>query len=310
MTDESLSIEQATEALRADPAPQDPPAEAPEDQIDDTTPPEVDDEDIDPIEDVEIEPDEPAIDPPHSWAAEDREMFAQLPREAQEVILARETQRDRAVSEAQQRAAEASKRVDAEVQGLQQYKQALDEFLPHALQTFAGKWGQNPDFRALADQIGVEAAWKAEKEYETEKAQIQQLKAAQKVAQDKAYQQFLEVEGQRLPELAPDLADPVKGPEIKARLHSFLLENGVSETDIPYAAATHLAMAYDAMRYRELVAMKGRRSPTAPATPTVRPVGRPGRSTQQRSLEQISGRLDKTGDVDDAVRLLQARRTG
>jgi hypothetical protein len=40
----------------------------------------------------EGEPEEPAIDPPHSWKAEDKAKWSALPREAQEIIARRETE--------------------------------------------------------------------------------------------------------------------------------------------------------------------------------------------------------------------------
>lgn len=67
------------------------PDEAPaEDEAD----PNVNDE----IPDEEGEPDQPAIDPPHSWTAEDKAKWGGLPREAQEIIARRETEVARAIT--------------------------------------------------------------------------------------------------------------------------------------------------------------------------------------------------------------------
>lgn len=52
----------------------------------------------DEIPDEEAEPDQPAIDPPHSWTAEDKAKWGDLPREAQEIIARRETEVARAIT--------------------------------------------------------------------------------------------------------------------------------------------------------------------------------------------------------------------
>jgi hypothetical protein len=53
------------------------------------------------------------IEPPRSWNKDARERFAQLPREAQEYIAAREEERDRVVRQAQNEAARAKQEADA-----------------------------------------------------------------------------------------------------------------------------------------------------------------------------------------------------
>lgn len=60
-------------------------------------------------EDEEGEPDEPAIDPPVSLNAEEKAAFAQLPKEAQELIRDVETRRNAQVQEATSKAAEREK---------------------------------------------------------------------------------------------------------------------------------------------------------------------------------------------------------
>ncbi len=74
-------------------------------QIDEMYPDDVDPEqpegDLDEgdIEDEgQDEPDQPAIDPPHSWKAEDKAKWGDLPRDAQEIIARRETEVARLIS--------------------------------------------------------------------------------------------------------------------------------------------------------------------------------------------------------------------
>jgi hypothetical protein len=68
----------------------------------------------------------PEIDPPRSWNKDARERFAQLPREAQEYIAAREEERDRVVRQAQNEAARAKQEAAAEVE--QQLRPQVERF--------------------------------------------------------------------------------------------------------------------------------------------------------------------------------------
>lgn len=71
------------------------------------------DEDTEGEDDESDEPDEPAIDPPVSLNAEEKEVFAQLPVEAQRAWAASETRRNQQVQEATTRASEAQRVAEA-----------------------------------------------------------------------------------------------------------------------------------------------------------------------------------------------------
>jgi hypothetical protein len=303
---ESLSVEQATGLMTGaieQPAPE-------EREDDEEIPAEPTADDPEPIEaaaeEAEPEPELPAIDPPHSWDADAKADFAQLPRELQEKVVQRETQREKAVSEAQQRAAEAVKRAEAEASTLGQYKTALDQLIPQAQQTFANRW-QGVDFAKWAEEDPI-AAFQGKEQFDAEMREMQRLHAAQQFAQREQYAKFLEAEGAKLPELAPDLADPEKGPARKEELKGFLVSAGIPETDLAYVSAAQLAIAYDAMRFRQLQAKARDAVKPPPARPALRPSPAPERPSHQRSVEQINGRLNRSGSVDDAVALLRARR--
>jgi hypothetical protein len=254
------------------------------------------------------EPEEPAIDPPHSWDAEAKAEFAQLPRKAQEIILAREGQRDKAVSEAQQRAAETVKRAEAEASHIGEFKSVLDQFLPRARQVFAGRW-EGIDWAQWAQEDPTEA-FKGKLQYEAEHGEMQRLEAAQQHAQKLAYAKYMEAEAAKLPEMVPDLADKENGPARKDALRSYLASEGLTDADIAQAGALHLKLAYKAMRFDELEA-KARTALTNKPTPAARPVLKPGAapqgSSKTREVERLNRRLGQTGKVDDAVALLMAK---
>ncbi len=77
-----------------------------------------------PGETAEAEPAElPTIDPPRSWTKGEKERFATLPRETQEYIADREQERERAIRQSQNEAAEKTKAVTAKEQQLEQIRQ-------------------------------------------------------------------------------------------------------------------------------------------------------------------------------------------
>jgi hypothetical protein len=313
----ALSVDQAIQGLldqRPDEAPASEPVQAVEPEEENDTPAEptadaIEEEapaDPDAEEVEQVEPEAPAIDPPHSWDAEAKAEFAQLPRKAQEIILAREAQRDKAVFEAQARAAETVKRAEAEASTIGQYKAHLDQLLPRAQQVFAGKW-EGIDWAAWAQQDPI-AAFQGKQEYEAELGQLQQLQRAQQQTQQAQYAKFLEAEAQKLPQLAPDLADPEKGETRKAELQSFLNSVGFSNDTLRFADATQLSLAYDAMRYRQLQA-KAKQAVTntpVPARPTLKPAAAQPAPSKTRETERIKNRFAQTRSVDDAVALLLA----
>jgi hypothetical protein len=299
----------ASEDPRGDQAdPADPPAEAGEG---------AQDPDADPAlelleEEGEGEPEAaPAIEPPTSWDADAKALFAQLPPELQTKVAEIQGQRDREVGQALERAAQSARRHDAEFQAISQFKAQIEQLLPQAQSTFASKWA-NVDWAAWAQQDPV-AAYQAEKEYQAELGQLQRLQQAQQEAGRQQYARFLEDEGAKLVKAVPDLADPQKGPERRQQLQSFLVQSGIPEQDIAGANAAQLALAYDAYRYRQLQAQakarlsgKGR-LPTPPARPGVRPTPPAPGNSRTREAQQLSHRLAQTGKVDDAVALLVAR---
>jgi hypothetical protein len=69
----------------------------------------------------ELEP----LDPPVGWNAEDRERFAQIPRDAQEVILRREKERDADYSRGKQEIAQIRKKSEAISEVFEPYRQEL-----------------------------------------------------------------------------------------------------------------------------------------------------------------------------------------
>ena len=254
-------------------------------------------------EEQEGDPETPAIAAPKSWNAEDRAKFALAPPEVQAVILARETERDRAVTQAQSKASEAIKRAEQEVSTLGNYKAQLDQLIPAAQKAYGDRWA-NVDFAAWAQQDPA-AAIQGRMAMEQEQANLARLQAAHQQTAAATQRQWLLAEDQKLADLCPPLHQ--ESGE-KQKLATYLVSQGVPAEDLSGISAVAAALAYKAMKYNQAkssVAPKPRTATaqTAPGRPAAQPAARaPQRVTEARS------RFQQTLSVDDAVAYLNTRQ--
>lgn len=257
----------------------------------------------------------PAIDAPHSWDAEAKAKFAELPREAQEIIAARETERDKAISKAQQESAEERKKISAELAKLGTLTNTLDAHIPRWEQAFQDRW-TGVDWTRVIDEVGAEQALKLKMQYETERDQLQRMHFVQQATRNAQHIEFVKGEFGKLAKLAPDLADEKKGAQLRPKVVQFLIENGaVSEQFGPVAdqirwlSAPQAAIAYDAMRYREAKATALKSNPVTAKSkqPAIAPGAKQAATPQKQKLADLNSRLNRTGKIDDAVALLKAR---
>jgi len=326
----ALSIDQAVAALDRKDKPQDAPQEAapatPKENTDNTdsseAAPTADDtpaadtpsESEDATEEAPAEgeqPEQPAIDPPQFWDAEAKKRFGELPRDVQEVILKNEQTRNAATSKAIQEQAEKRKAAEAIEQRLGQYTQALDRLIPQATQTFKNRW-EGVDWNATIDQLGADQAMKLRTQMEAEQQQVQQLMAAKQQADDYQYNKFVEAEQAKLPEYAPDLADPKEGANRRLELANWLVKTGVNPQVLKNLSALETSLAYDAMRWRNAQA-KAKTLASQPKQPAAQPVRQSVKPTatqaprnpQSARLQELNRKKSLT--TDEAVELLNLR---
>jgi len=320
----AMSVEQAVEALNPSPAPQEPAApeeaavEAPEPQEApseaepeaEETPSEPDEATAEEDETVPPEPETPAIEPPSFWDADAKAAFAALPPEQQSLIAAAATKQAKEASKAIQQAAEARKTAESQAGKVNDLAAALNDFLPRAVDVFKGKW-DGIDWSAWAEQDPTEA-FKGKLQYEAEMAELQRMTSAKEQADKLAAEQFVKEEFAKLPEVAPELVDPKEGQARRTALARYLVEGEIVTRDqLANLSAKEMSIAYKAMLFDQLKAAPPKVQPkTAPlaAKPPARPAAAPQRTPQSRSIEQLTARLAKTGDVDDAVRLIRSRQ--
>lgn len=225
--------------------------------------------------------------PPSHWNAEERAIFAKQPPEVQDAILAQEGKREGATQKAKQEAAAARQAAEAERAAFNLRTQAIDAFLPQAVQTFQSRWS-GVDWTTLADQVGGEQALKFRAQFEAERDQIQRLQSEQKRTQEEQHRQFVASESEKLKTEAPDLVDAKEGRTRMQALGNFLVSEGFPPERISLMSAKEAAIAYDAMRWRE-AQKRAAAQPKKPAPAVAQqgqkaPAGvRPSAASSQRS---------------------------
>ena len=182
----------------------------------------------DDVSDEEAETSEPGIAPPVSWTAEEKARFKSLPREVQETLARRETERERFV---QSKAAEAAEvRVRAERAALseigrlsQEYAEQFSSVLPYIPERPSYQL-QVDDPIAFAEQMDAHERALAQHEY------VQQ-QIGQARAQAAQVEQMLRAQSQQafhsaLAQQFPEFLDPNLGPKLRQQLGSIALELG------------------------------------------------------------------------------------
>ena len=244
-----------------------------------------------PAEEADDEPtleeeadDLPPIDAPVSWDAEAKELFKGLPREAQEIVAKRESERERFVQQKSQEAVRA--RNDAAQEASQQLAQ-IDAAYAQQYQSLAEQMQPQRPNPALLQHDPM-AFYAQQAAYESTVAQQQQLQqlAAQHAqqAQARAHQaeQANHAEQRRIiVDSFPEYADPTTGPELQRKLTAVAKELGYSDELIGQARASDIlamrtaadwkakAEKYDALQANKMAKVRAAKGLPKVATPGV-----------------------------------------
>lgn len=272
------------------------------------------------------EAEEPPVKPPRTWTAAEKEAFASLPREHQQAIVERESERDRyyqrGLQEAAAKAREASSREQAAEQARQQYEAAL----PQVYQQFAAQFQTEfQDIKTWDDVSKMQAedpmrfqAWQVAREKGNALAQ-QTAAAQQRQQQEQAerWVNYVNAETQAFTEKAPEFANPETATKAQAQAREVLVDIGFGEDELaamweqgkPLSLRDHRVMLIvrDAMKYR--AAQKAAKTASKKPVP---PVQRPGTSAskgegQAVDLKILDQKLSRSGSMQDAIALLNAR---
>jgi hypothetical protein len=255
----------------------------------------------------EVEAAQPPIEPPHFWSADAKARFAELPYELQLVVQENEKAGSKATTQKLEEATLARKAADAKAEALAGLAERIEAAAEQAETTFASRWqgmDQAAWLKLSNDDPNQYVQLKAL--HDAEQQAVQQARSAKDAAEQVRQEQWLAEENERLKTYAPELADPVKGSANRKAVAEYLISQGASEQDLEGISAAVTALAYKAMLYDKGVSgLKSRPTPTKPA---LKPTAPAGKTLTQSEAETAARRLGQTGDVDDAVRLMQLRR--
>ena len=271
---------------------------------------------------------EPPIDPPRSWTKEDKELFKGLPRETQERLADRERSREREFSTRLNEAAEKSKGLTAKEQAAEQVRQQYEQALPMLMQALQEQHqGEFSDVKTIADIERLArddwpryVLWDAQqKKIAAVQQQVQAAQAREAQETQTKWQSFVSEQDALFAEKAPDLADKEKASKAAEAAGRMLNDLGFTDAElgklyfqgdkISFRDHRMQLLIRDALRYRE-----ARTNVKAAVVKPVPQVQRPGSSTPREGvtedgqIKDLNSRLNQSGNLRDAARLLVAQR--
>lgn len=278
-------------------------------------------EEAEPTED-DIDDDEadelPPIDAPISWTAEEKERFAGLPRETQEYIAKRETERERFVQTKAQEAAQAER---AATKQAAQYLAQVQQQAAEELEWFAQQLNvSEPDPALIATNPALYAQQKRAYDHYSAQRDLAQQKRYEALQQAQQYQAVLQQQEaeefhQRLSTEFPEFLDQSIGPKVKTDLEATAKDLGFSDEDIFRANAPQIlalkratdwkakAAKYDALMAKKMERVRAGKS-------ALRPVSKPGTAKSPGAASQSQYQADREamrrGDKAAEQRVLDA----
>ncbi len=270
----------------------------------------------------------PPVEPPRSWSKEEKERFSQLPRETQEYLTRRETERDTALRRGQNEAATLRQTLDGEKQAIEQMRQQYEQILPALAQQLAQQQqGEFGDIRTQQDIDNLArndwqrfAMWQAH-QMKVQGVQQQIQANYQRSQQEYATQwnDFARNEDNLFLAQATEMSDPVQAQEIASKAVETLRDTGFSDDDLNKLWSGQASVSLrdhrmqllirDATRYRTAKAGAPAKKAATPPSRTLRP-GSPSEraSDAQVNLDSLTKNLEASGKWKDGAELLIARR--
>ncbi len=258
------------------------------------------------------------IDLPASWSKEDAELWESLPAEAQGKIAEREAERDRAVNQKFQEAANVKKATEAQLAeanaNRDAYSQAIEQVLsmvqpvapdPRAYGAGTGNYDRESyDLAVLQYQQTLQTVQSLQQQREA-------IAAQQAQEQKRAFEAELEaIEAVARPRFladVPELTQPDKAPQVLGDIVRYAVEAGIPE-DV-FAAdsmngitSAELHIAWKAMQYDKIKGAQGKVQATPapkPTQPAIKPGVASSRSaTKQANFRKAQERLASEGSVE------------
>jgi hypothetical protein len=288
---------------------------------------------------------QPPLELPRSWTKEQAEHWKALPRATQEFLTERASKDSEAVRRVQNETAEKLKGLTAKEQLAEQAKLQYEGKLKSVVGVLENEQLRDfPDIRSMADlekmatdaarladpnspdadpfkalQLqGRLAAWRFHQEkLQAAHGELQQADVRKTQAQETAWKEHVQAESKLASEAIPDLADKVKGPALYKRATDRLTELGFTpEEQNDLASGKTKISVFDHRLWQlinsDLKLSDIRKAKTAATKTPVPPVQRPGspapRSAAESStIQALTQKLEKSGDIKDAVALRAAQ---
>jgi hypothetical protein len=333
-SDGPLSFEQAVGILNTPPPKKDdePATPEPAGAAEPESPPDGDDAGPDdPVPgEIEVEgdpADEPSIDPPRSWSKEHKDAFKALPAHLQQMVADSERAREADFLRRQNEAANKERAAEAREQAAEQARQQYEAILPAVYAELSGEFQRK--FGHIKTQADVDALranspmdWMEFKDArETLWAKYNEAQAVQQRQSEQRAQNFHQYTASQdtmFMDKRPAFKDPKKASVLQTEITDMLkADYGFSDAELANAwnqgAYQTLRdhrwqlMITDALAYRKAKTA----AKTAPRVP-VPPVQRPGVAPQKgeaavAAIKTLDDRLSRSGKLEDAVALLNAR---
>lgn len=149
--------------------------------------------------------------------------------------------------------------------------------------------------------------------YQVQAGRVQEAARAQAALAAQSRADWERAEAQKLEKLLPEIADPQKGPELKAKLAKFAKEQNYTDHQIAQFSSNDVKLLHDAMLHRDSVAqrvtaekakaeeLKAAKAKAAAAPPVQKP-GTVHQNSKGEAAREDLARLKKTGSIDDAAR--------
>lgn len=297
---ETIETEQV-ETAEVEPDNEDNDIEAPPEADDPDAPETASEEDSE-----EVEAAQPPIEPPHFWSAEAKARFAELPYELQLVVQENEKAGSKAATQRLEEATLAKKAAEAKAEALASITERIEAAAEQAEATFANRWaGMDQAAWLKLSRENPNQYIQLKAQHDAEMSAVQQARSAKDAASQVEHARWVSEQETLLKTVAPDLADPVKGPANRSAVADYLKSQGVAEQALSNVGALEVAIAWKAMQYdKGRTALKPK---PAAEKPPVRPAASPSQSPQSNALAKAETRFKQSGSVEDAVRLLNLK---
>ncbi len=253
------------------------------------------------------------LGPPKYWSQDAKARFAELSPDLQAVVLAQEGPREEAAAKAKAEAAEVRAKADKDLSDVQKLAERLNVIVPQVLQNFRNRWGDAPDWVAVAREHGADKMAVAKAQWEADQAQVRELQQAAAAAGATAHQEYVRTEFEKLKTLDPQPTDPKDGPQLRADIARYLDEtHKIPVAAVANISAAEMTIARKAMLWDQAQAKAAKATPPPkPAAAQTKPLARGAASAgptdpKAKQVQTSRNRFAQTRSIEDAVALLNS----